>query len=132
VPRQPRPLLIAGPVRVDLRDRSVTVDERPVELSAVEYRLLRELAGEPTRVFTKVNSELRNAEGRGASNRGSGGLVIPFSPGELWPHSYRAASSGLGAGRRGYKKDLAGSTPTQTRARADASSLRALRASRPT
>jgi DNA-binding response OmpR family regulator len=52
-PRQPRPILSAGPVRVDLRDRSVAVDERPVELSAVEYRLLCQLASEPTRVFTR-------------------------------------------------------------------------------
>jgi DNA-binding response OmpR family regulator len=52
-PRQPRPILTAGPVRVDLRDRRVTVDESPVELSAVEYQLLCQLAGEPTRVFTR-------------------------------------------------------------------------------
>lgn len=32
-PRQPRPILTAGPVRVDLRDRSVVVEERAVELS---------------------------------------------------------------------------------------------------
>jgi DNA-binding response OmpR family regulator len=31
-PRRPRPILTAGPVRVDLRDRSVVVDERPVDL----------------------------------------------------------------------------------------------------
>jgi DNA-binding response OmpR family regulator len=50
--------LTAGPVRIDLRDRRVSVDECPVELSAVEYRLLCHLAGEPTRVLTKVNFEL--------------------------------------------------------------------------
>jgi DNA-binding response OmpR family regulator len=53
VPRQPRPVVTAGPVRIDLRNRSVTIDERVVELSAVEYRLLCHLAGEPTRVFTR-------------------------------------------------------------------------------
>jgi DNA-binding response OmpR family regulator len=53
-PRQPRPTLTAGPVRIDLRDRSVSVDDRSVELSAVEYRLLCQLAGEPTRVFTRA------------------------------------------------------------------------------
>jgi DNA-binding response OmpR family regulator len=53
MPRQPRTVLTAGPVRVDLRDRRVTVDERPVELSAVEYRLLCHLAAEPSRVFTR-------------------------------------------------------------------------------
>jgi len=52
-PRQPRPQLTAGPVRIDLRDRSVSVNERPVQLSAIEYRLLCHLAGEPTRVFTR-------------------------------------------------------------------------------
>jgi DNA-binding response OmpR family regulator len=52
-PRQPRPVLIAGPVRIDLRDRRVTVDERAVELSATEYRLLCHLAAEPSRVFTR-------------------------------------------------------------------------------
>jgi DNA-binding response OmpR family regulator len=45
-------MLTAGPVRIDLRDRSVSVDQRPVELSAAEYRLLCHVAGEPTRVFT--------------------------------------------------------------------------------
>jgi DNA-binding response OmpR family regulator len=72
-PRQPRPLLIAGPVRIDLRDRRVSADERPVELSAVEYRLLCHLADEPTRVLTKVNFETRPAEGKGSQGfRGSG------------------------------------------------------------
>jgi len=36
-----------------------------VELPAKEYELLRTLAGEPTRVLTKVNFELPKAEGRG-------------------------------------------------------------------
>ena len=57
-PRQPRTVLTAGPVRIDLRNRSVTVNEQPIELSAVEYRLLCHLAKEPTRVLTKVNFEL--------------------------------------------------------------------------
>ena len=94
MPRQPRPLLIAGPVRVDLRDRSVSVDARPVELSAVEYRLLCHLAGEPTRVLTKVNFELprQNEGARGQGFRGSGdGLVIPV-PQEALPLDYRAMS----------------------------------------
>jgi DNA-binding response OmpR family regulator len=62
-PRQPHRALVAGPVRIDLRDRAVSVDERAVELSAVEYRLLCQLAGEPTRVFTKINFELPQAPG---------------------------------------------------------------------
>jgi DNA-binding response OmpR family regulator len=53
MPRQARPVLSAGPVRIDLGDRRVTVDERAVELSAVEDRLQCHLAGEPTRVFTR-------------------------------------------------------------------------------
>jgi two-component system phosphate regulon response regulator PhoB len=57
-PGQPQPLLAAGPVRNDLRDRSVSIDELRVELSAVEYRLLCQLAGKPTRVFTKIDFEL--------------------------------------------------------------------------
>jgi DNA-binding response OmpR family regulator len=56
MPRQPRPVLSAGPVRIDLRDRRVTVDERAVELSAVEYRLLCHLAAEPSRVFAAKES----------------------------------------------------------------------------
>ena len=46
-------MLSAGPLRVDLRARRVTIDERAVELSAVEYRLLCHLAAEPSRVFTR-------------------------------------------------------------------------------
>jgi DNA-binding response OmpR family regulator len=52
-PRQPRRVLTAGPVRIDLRDRSVSVNERLVDLTANEYRLLCQLAAEPTRVFTR-------------------------------------------------------------------------------
>jgi DNA-binding response OmpR family regulator len=55
-PRQPRPVLSAGPVRIDLRDRSVSADERAVELSALEYRLLCQLATEPTQVFSHRGS----------------------------------------------------------------------------
>jgi hypothetical protein len=77
--RQPRPVLTAGPLRIDLRDRGVSVDERRVELSAVEYRLLSQMAGEPTRVLTKVNFEQgrRKARERGIQELGAG-LVIPF------------------------------------------------------
>ena len=72
-PRPPRPVLSAGPVRIDLRDRRVTVDERAVELSAVEYRLLCHLAAELSRVLTKINFETRPEEGKGSEGfRGSG------------------------------------------------------------
>jgi DNA-binding response OmpR family regulator len=52
-PRQPQPVLGAGPLRLDPHQRTVTIDDRVVELSAIEYRLLRTLAGEPSRVFTR-------------------------------------------------------------------------------
>jgi DNA-binding response OmpR family regulator len=53
--RRGRRILRAGPVVIDVRSRQVRVCERPVELSAMEYQLLLALAGEPCRVFTKVN-----------------------------------------------------------------------------
>jgi len=44
-----------------------------VELSAVEYRLLCQLVGEPARVLTKINFETRPEEGKGSEGfRGSG------------------------------------------------------------
>ena len=52
-PRQPQPVLTAGPLRLDPHRRTVTVDDRAVELSAIEYRLLHTLASEPSRVFTR-------------------------------------------------------------------------------
>jgi hypothetical protein len=115
-PRQPRPVLSAGPVRIDLRERRVTVDERAVELSAVEYRLLCHLAAEPSRVLTKVKFGTRPADGwptpsctslasrrhrnerkwlgrqgeRGIQGLGPG-LVIPCPLGRLWPLDYQAS-----------------------------------------
>ena len=44
----------AGPITIDVRAREVRVAERLVELSAKEYDLLVTLAGEPSRVFTRV------------------------------------------------------------------------------
>jgi DNA-binding response OmpR family regulator len=52
-PRQPTPVLSAGPLRLDPHQRTVTIDDRVVELSVTEYRLLRTLASEPSRVFTR-------------------------------------------------------------------------------
>ena len=46
-------MLNVGELRIDPVSREVTVDERPIELSAKEFALLRTLAEEPTRVFTK-------------------------------------------------------------------------------
>jgi DNA-binding response OmpR family regulator len=42
-----------GELRIDPVSREVTIDGRQVELSAKEFALLRALAAEPTRVFTK-------------------------------------------------------------------------------
>ncbi len=38
---------------IDPVSREVTLDDRRIELSAKEFALLRTLAAEPTRVFTK-------------------------------------------------------------------------------
>ena len=46
-------VLQVGELRVDPVSREVAVDGRKVELSAKEFALLRTLAAEPTRVFTK-------------------------------------------------------------------------------
>lgn len=46
-------VLQVGELRIDPVSRDVTIDGRKVELSAKEFALLRTLAAEPTRVFTK-------------------------------------------------------------------------------
>jgi DNA-binding response OmpR family regulator len=51
--RRERGVLQIGELRVDPVSRDVTLDGRPIELSAKEFALLRTLAEEPTRVFTK-------------------------------------------------------------------------------
>jgi DNA-binding response OmpR family regulator len=53
-PRQPRPVLTAGPLRLDPHRRTVTLDDRLIDLSVIEYRLLHMLASEPERVFTRA------------------------------------------------------------------------------
>ncbi len=52
-PRRVPSIIQAGPVRIDLRRRQVTVESRPVRLTATEYRLACTLAAEPARVFTR-------------------------------------------------------------------------------
>jgi len=54
------PIVVSG--------QSCSRPERPVELSAVEYRLLCQLAGEPTRVFTREEL-MREVWGHGATSR---------------------------------------------------------------
>jgi DNA-binding response OmpR family regulator len=51
--QQGRRMLRVGPIVIDVRSREVRVCDRPVELSATEYRLLLALAGDPHRVFTR-------------------------------------------------------------------------------
>jgi DNA-binding response OmpR family regulator len=52
-PRLPE-LVVAGPVRIDVRTRDVRVGVNRVQLAQKEYELLLTLAREPERVFTKV------------------------------------------------------------------------------
>jgi DNA-binding response OmpR family regulator len=52
--RRAASILRAGPLRIDLRSRSVTVQGRPVALCRMEYELLVALASDPERVFTKT------------------------------------------------------------------------------
>jgi DNA-binding response OmpR family regulator len=51
--RREEGVLQTGELRIDPVSRDVTLDGRPIELSAKEFALLRTLAAEPTRVFTK-------------------------------------------------------------------------------
>ena len=46
-------LVIAGPIRVDLATRTVTVHGQRVRLAGKEYELLLKLTTDPDRVFTK-------------------------------------------------------------------------------
>ena len=55
-------------LRIDLAQRRVSLDGRDVELSNKEFTLLRTLAADPTRVFTKQEL-LRHIWGSGASGR---------------------------------------------------------------
>ena len=52
-PRRARPVTSAGPLHIDHSTRAVTVEDRRVRLSDTEYRLLCQLASDPTRVFTR-------------------------------------------------------------------------------
>jgi DNA-binding response OmpR family regulator len=66
--REPRPVIVAGDLRVDLHERQVTVAGQPVSISSTEYQLLCALGAEPTRVFTRA--ELLNAVwGHGSGSR---------------------------------------------------------------
>jgi DNA-binding response OmpR family regulator len=51
--RRDKGILRVGELRIDPVSRDVTLDGKPIELSAKEFALLRTLAEDPTRVFTK-------------------------------------------------------------------------------
>jgi DNA-binding response OmpR family regulator len=51
--RRDQGVLTVGELRIDPVSREVTLGERLIDLSAKEFALLRTLAEEPTRVFTK-------------------------------------------------------------------------------
>jgi DNA-binding response OmpR family regulator len=52
--RRPAGVLGAGPVRIDVHHRQVTVHDTPVSLSRCEYQLLLTLVTEPERTFTRA------------------------------------------------------------------------------
>jgi DNA-binding response OmpR family regulator len=51
--RESRSLLRVGPLRIDPLARQAWLDDRALELSKKEFALLRVLASDPTRVFTR-------------------------------------------------------------------------------
>ena len=53
VSQAPPRVVVVGSLRIDLRSRAVTRSGHAVDLTAKEYELLRALAAEPGRVFTK-------------------------------------------------------------------------------
>ncbi len=46
------PVLVVGPIRVDLDKQAVTVADKPVHLTPLEYRILRVLARNPGKLMT--------------------------------------------------------------------------------
>jgi DNA-binding response OmpR family regulator len=66
--REPPTVVEAGPVRIDLTTRTVTVGSRRVHVSQKELALLTKLASHPRRVFTKQEL-LRDVWGFRASAR---------------------------------------------------------------
>jgi two-component system KDP operon response regulator KdpE len=46
------PVLVVGPIRVDLEKQAVTVSDRPVHLTPLEYRILRVFAQNPGKLLT--------------------------------------------------------------------------------
>jgi DNA-binding response OmpR family regulator len=52
--RAASPLIVVGPLRLEWRRRSVSIDGTPLELTAREYALLEHLAREPDRVVNRA------------------------------------------------------------------------------
>jgi DNA-binding response OmpR family regulator len=48
-----RDVIRANGLAIDLAKRTVTIDERPVELTYVEFELVRTMASQPGRVFSR-------------------------------------------------------------------------------
>jgi two-component system phosphate regulon response regulator PhoB len=48
-------LITAGPVHIDIMRNSATVDKKPINLTAIEFKLLTALAGSPGRVLSRDN-----------------------------------------------------------------------------
>ena len=48
-------LITAGPVHIDIMRNSATVDKKPLNLTATEFKLLAALAGSPGRVLSRDN-----------------------------------------------------------------------------
>ncbi|MCW5851423.1 MAG: response regulator transcription factor [Anaerolineae bacterium] len=44
--------LVVGPLRIDLTTRSVSIDDKPVHLTPIEYNLLYHLASQPGKILT--------------------------------------------------------------------------------
>lgn len=61
--RRPSPIKAAGRFVVDDQTRRVTYDGRPLELTALEYRLVQLLVSEPGRVFDPIEIA-RRVQGR--------------------------------------------------------------------
>ena len=64
------PVLTVGPLRVSTADRAVTMDGRPVELTAREYALLEYFAHRPNEVVTRSEAHvsLYGQDGEASSN----------------------------------------------------------------
>jgi DNA-binding response OmpR family regulator len=52
--RAASPVIVVGPLRLEWRRRSVSIDGTPLELTAREYALLEHLAREPDRVVSRA------------------------------------------------------------------------------